>query len=292
MRKKKQPIVKMNDTCLICEGGGFKIAFTAGVLDAFLTTNFRPFNRYVGVSGGTIALSYFLSRQFRFTLSAMQYLAANDHFLSYTRTFDEKGLMDIDFIKNVAIEKIPFNFQAALENLKESQIHFVATNRTNGKAAYFQPENQKQWLDYAVASSTLPFITKGIHLINGQPFCDGGWSDPLPVKWAYQQGIRKILLVRTNPKGYEDFQSWTDYFGSIYYRNHNGLRRIFNNAHRFYNQALEFIDNPPDDLEIIQINPEETLKCTTYGYTKTTILEDYRNGVERGIYFLNQLNDA
>ena len=278
----------MNKFCLICEGGGFKIAFTAGVLDAFLMTSYRPFNRYIGVSGGTVALSYFLSRQYRFTVNAMSYLAENEHFLDYKRTFDEKGYMDVDFIKNVATEVIPFDFDTALENLKESQIRFVATNRNNGDPTYLEPKTKNQWLDYAVASSTLPFVTKGVHKIKGKPYCDGGWSDPLPVKWAYEQGIRKILLVRTYPVDYKDIQSWSDYFGSIYYRNTKGLKKIFDNSHHVYNEGLEFIANPPKDLEIIQINPEEILNSGTYSYTKATILADYRHGVERGMFYLNQ----
>ena len=56
-------------------------------------------------------------------------------------------------------------------------------------------------------------------------------------------------------------------------------------------EGLKFIANPPEDLEIIQINPEEILNSSTYSYTKATILSDYRHGVERGVYYLNGLKE-
>ncbi len=36
---------------LIIQGGGFRTAFSAGVLDAFLKNNYTDFSLYAGVSG-------------------------------------------------------------------------------------------------------------------------------------------------------------------------------------------------------------------------------------------------
>jgi len=276
----------MSKTCLILEGGGFKIAFTAGVLDTFLTASFRPFDQYIGISGGTIAASYYLSSQFRFILKAMHFLAADKSFLDYKRAFDDEGYMNIDFIKKVATKEIPFDFEKALEAVKNKEVHFVATDRKQGTPEYLQPTNAKNWLDYAVASSTLPFVTKGKHKINGKAYFDGGWSDPLPVKWAYENGARKILIIRTFPLEYRDEQSWTDYFGSFYFKESKGLKKVFDDSYKWYNEAVDFINNPPKDLIIEQISPEEILKSRTYSYTPETINQDYRHGVERGMLFL------
>ena len=42
---------------LVVEGGGMKGIYTAGILDAFHTANFNPFNLYIGVSAGTTGLT-------------------------------------------------------------------------------------------------------------------------------------------------------------------------------------------------------------------------------------------
>ena len=53
-----------NKKVLILEGGGFKTSFSAGVMDAFQMQSHNPFDTYIGVSGGCIAISYFLSKKY------------------------------------------------------------------------------------------------------------------------------------------------------------------------------------------------------------------------------------
>lgn len=272
--------------CLIIEGGGFKTAFTAGVTDSFMTSNYNPFNRYVAVSGGTVALSYFLSGQFRFCLDAMQYLAKDIQFTNFKRTFGKEGYMDIDFIKNVAEELVPFDFEKAFKKTEDKKTFFVVTNRKFGNPEYFEPICQKTWMEYSIASSTLPFVTKGKHKIKNKSFFDGGWSDPLPVKWAYENGAREIVVLRTSPASTMKVQSWTDYFGSIYFGASPGLKKAFAFSHEKYNEAIQFMEHPPEDLNLIQIAPEVILKSGTYVYTEDTIVQDYRHGVEMGMRFL------
>ena len=55
----------MSKIALVIEGGGFKSVFSAGVLDAFIINNFNPFDIYLGVSSGAMALSYYLGDQYK-----------------------------------------------------------------------------------------------------------------------------------------------------------------------------------------------------------------------------------
>lgn len=274
---------------LIVEGGGFKIAFTAGVLDTFLVAKYNPFDNYVAVSGGTVALSYYLSKQFRYCFNAMEYLANDVRFTNFRRTLGNEGYMDIDFIKNVAEELVPFDFEKALKVGKKKPIHFVATNRKHGTPEYFSPETQKEWINYSIASSTLPFVTKGKHKIKGKSYFDGGWSDGMPVKWAHENGSRKILVLRTMPVQERKTQSWSDYIGSLIFSESPGLKKAFASSHEGFNEALDFIENPPKGLKVQQIGPEETLQSGTYVYSLETIKQDYRYGVEMGMRFLQEL---
>jgi len=278
-------------TCLIIEGGGFKTGFTSGVLDAFQVAHYRPFDMYLGVSGGSITASYFLSKQYRQCIRAMKLLAKDKLFTQFTRTFGAEGYMNIDYLKNVAKEKVPLDLNIAMNSLKDARIHFVATNRMTGKPAYLTPTKQN-WFDILIASSTLPFVTKGKHNINGIEYFDGGWSDPLPAKWAYQQGAKKILVVRTTPIEQKTTQSLADYFGSYFYKDNLHLQSAFANCHLLYNEAVEFLLAPPKDVIIEQIGPIKNLKSTTYTYTTKTIMSDYRYGLDKGLHYINQKQNA
>ncbi len=276
----------MQQNYLIVEGGGFKTAFTAGILDAFITNNFYPFNNYIGVSGGAVAVSYYLSRQYRYTVNAMKILAKDENFLNYKRTFGEQGYMDIDFLAKVAQNKVPFDIEKAVRLTREAKVYFVVTNREDGHPEYLRPILEN-WLDAVVASSTLPFVTKGLHRLDNKMYFDGGWSDALPVKWAYKNGAKKILVLRTRPATIKSTQSWSDYFGSIYHKASPHLRETFAHCHSRYNEAIDFMANPPSDLSIEQISPIKLLKSGTYSYTKRTIMRDYRYGLDKGLAYLN-----
>jgi len=193
--------------------------------------------------------------------------------------------MDIDYLKKVAQKKVPLDLNSAMTSQKATKVHFVATNRQTGKPAYLIP-NKQNWFDILIASSTLPFVTKGKHNINDIEYFDGGWSDPLPAKWAYEQGAKRILVVRTAPSERKTTQSLADYFGSYFYKDNLHLQNAFANNHILYNDAVEFLLNPPKDLIIEQIAPIKELKSTTYTYTNKTIMSDYRYGLDKGLHYV------
>ncbi len=278
-----------NNTCLVVEGGGFKTGFTSGILDAFIAADYSPFTHYLGVSGGSVAISYFLSQQYRSCLDSILLLAKDKDFLNFKRSLGSQGYMNIDFIAEVASKKVPFQIDKAIEKCGTADVHFVATNRVSGKASYLKPD-PNNWLDTVVASCTLPFVTKGKHVVNGVEYLDGGWSDPLPIKWAYDNGARKILVLRTRPEGDKTKQSWADYFGSIYFRSMPNLSQVFERAYEKYNEGLAFIENPPADLIIEQLTPSKLLKSTTYSYSKKSIMSDYRYGLDCGVKYIMSQN--
>lgn len=272
-------------SCLIVEGGGFRTGFTAGVLDTFLALNHKPFDSYVGVSGGTISLSYFLSGQYRDCISAIKFVAEDKEFAQLRRVFGEEGYMNIELIATSAGNGAKFSLEQALQNVKDLDVRFVATCKEEGTAEYLVPD-EESWIDAIVASCTLPFVTKGKHQVKDRMYFDGGWSDALPVRWAYEQGAREILVIRTNPEEFRSTQSWADYFGSKYFDESTGLGAVFANSHTHYNESLEFIENPPSDLKIHQIVPEEALQSGLYTYGEKTILADYRTGLDMGLSYL------
>ncbi len=274
--------------CLIVEGGGFRTGFTAGVLDSMLVNKFNPFKSYYGISGGSISLSYYLSDQYRSCFSALQYLAEHPSFTNYKRAFQAKGYMDIDFIKEISANEFPFLVDDGLKNISDKSVKIVVTNKETGQPEYLTPE-KKDWIDLIIASCSLPFVTKGQHVHGESKYFDGGWGDAIPVIEAYNQGARKIVIIRTWVSGMKSTQSWADYFGSIYYRSNPTLSETFNSSFKKYNEAVEFIENPPHDLEIIEIAPENLLFSGTYMYSNDSILRDYRYGLDLGTQFIAEL---
>lgn len=275
---------------LILQGGGFRTAFTAGVLDAFLEAEYFPFDAIVANSGGAIAASYYVSGQKNAFITAMKHLAEDPHFVQYSRVLKQIGLMDVDYFQKIADEIVPFHLEKALLKKEILNIRFVATHSVTGKAHYLQPERHN-WMDVVIASCTLPFLTKGKHPVADNIYFDGGWSDALPIQWAYTQGTKDALIIRTLPIEKKLTQSWTDWVAS-YINQNKSLRKTFANNHNYYNNSIDFIKKPPLDLRIEQIAPETPLKSSTYTKNKLHLELDYAYGYELGEkYLLSQIEE-
>ena len=98
-----------NKKVLILEGGGFKTSFSAGVMDAFQMQSHNPFDSYIGVSGGCIAISYFLSKRYGYFYQCMRTLCQDERFVKYSKAFTD-GLMNLDFFYDIAYKEFPFDF--------------------------------------------------------------------------------------------------------------------------------------------------------------------------------------
>jgi predicted patatin/cPLA2 family phospholipase len=195
--------------------------------------------------------------------------------------------MNIDYLRDVAHEHVPFNVDHALVEAKGKDVHFVATNRSTGLPEYLAPSDQ-DWVEVVIASCTRPFITKGIHKVQNMDLMDGAWGDPIPIRWAADQGADDILIIRTTHATKRVSKSIPNYLGSLFYRSQKDLSECFKQHHTFFNASLEFIQTPPEKVKIEQLWPEDGLKCTGTSYSVNSIKTDYRYGLQVGIDFVRK----
>jgi len=275
---------------LIIQGGGFRTAFSSGVLDAFMQNNYNPFDLYVAVSGGAIACSYYIAGQQQHCFNAICFLSEKGRFVNYSQFLKFQPVMDIDIFYSISNRYYPFDRITAENNLIEKQFAIVLTDKINGCAHYGDP-TKTGWEETVIASCSLPFITKGKHTINGIDYMDGAWGDPLPVKWAVQQGATDITVIRTAPANEKIKKSWIDHLGETYYLKNEKIKKLFTDNHRIYNQSIDYINNPPQGVIIKQIAPEQQLKSGNYTNSTALLEEDYQNGLEKGALYLESRRD-
>jgi predicted patatin/cPLA2 family phospholipase len=278
--------MKKTKTSLVVQGGGFRTAFTAGVLDSFLLYGKCDFDHYIGVSAGAIAISYFIGEQYGSHYEAAHHMINDPNFLNVKNALSQKGYMNIDYLRTVAEDICPFNMKTALKNIENSKVEFVATDLDTGEPVFLEP-TEDNWLETVIASSTLPFVTKGSHKIDGKTLMDGGWSDPLPVTRAYDLGAKSIIVIGTLPSS-KIKQSWPDYLATLYYRKDHARLKVFKNSHAVYNESIEFISNPPSDVKIDYLAPQKSLQSGTYNKSENSLLNDYRHGMHVALDYLSK----
>lgn len=253
-----------------------------------MSQQYNPFDLYVGVSGGAIALSYFLSGKEHACIEAMLHLTDDNRFLNYKHLLSSKPVMDVDFFREIAEDLSPFDIDHALKQIEGKTMGIVMTSAETGKPHYHFP-TKESWIDALIASSSMPLVTKGAHEVEGKGFIDGAWSDALPVKWAIEQGATEILIIRTTKAEEKAKQHWLDYFGQLLHWRKKEIQEMFKNNHLQFNTSLEFIANPPSGISITQIAPEQELNAQQHSNSSALIKKDYTVGVEKGLEFLSRL---
>ena len=278
--KKKEKIA------LVIEGGGFKSVFSAGVLDAFLINKFKPFDIYIGVSSGAMCLSYYVASQYKAYFSLSKDVSVDKKFLSYRHALSEQGYMDLNFLTKYAKQNNPLDFEKINESTENKQFYIVATNLENGKPVYLEP-SPKNHYKCLKATSSLPFFTKGSCEINGVNFMDGAWSDGIPVKAAAEFGATKVIVIRPNPLGYKmDGLSYLGLLAGYWWKNNPEVRDNFFKEDNKYNEAVDFLKEKHENLEILQICPNNFLKSSVVGTSVEDLTRDYHAGLEKGMDFL------
>jgi len=278
---------KQEKIALVIEGGGFKSVFSAGVLDAFLINKFQPFDMYIGVSSGAMCLSYYVANQYKAYFLLSKEISVDRKFLSYRHSLSEQGYMDLNFLTKYAKEHNPLDLKKIIESTENKELYIVATNLENGEAVYLEPD-KKNFYKCLQATSSLPFFTKGSCEINGVNFMDGAWSDGIPVKAAAEFGATKVIVIRPNPLGYK--MAGLSYLGLLagyWWKNNPEVRDNFFKEDSKYNEAVDFLAEKHESLELLQICPDSFLKSRVVGTSVDNLTQDYHAGLEKGMDFLS-----
>jgi len=271
---------------LVLEGGSLRCAFTAGVLDAFAAVDYRPFNHYIAVSAGSMALTSFLSGQRKHFIELAMELADDSRFISFRSAFSEEGLMNLSFLAKTVMESAPIDWSVLEEEIAGKKVLIVTTDAEQGLPLYLEP-NTKDWMRCVLASSTLPLVTRGRIKVNGQWMFDGGYSDGIPFMKAVELGCKKILVIRTRPSGVHVAQGYLDYIASWMYWWTPKLLRLFEFGFKHYNAKVDALKTGGNgDSEWEELAPKMPLRSDGYYVTRLDLLSDYHQGLEVGCDWL------
>jgi predicted patatin/cPLA2 family phospholipase len=223
-----------------------------------------------------------------------------------------KHIVDLDwyFDKTKEVNRA-IDFKTAKTSLGERELLITATNTRDRKAYYLSPTGEEhQWRELLKASSALPFLYKqGVKLtpwLNAQAanetntitelqedfFLDGGLAAPLPVREAYNRGARKIVVIRTVDADFQAQSAWVQKLRSLATAAGYCPKTLdyLIQHEQAYLDELNFMTNPPSDVEIIQIFADETLHSKLLGSTNDDLRKDHKLGVKAGREYLKSQN--
>ncbi|MBA5761836.1 patatin-like phospholipase family protein [Vibrio sp. 404] len=182
---------------LVAQGGGQRGIFTAGVLDAFLLSDFDPFHRFYGTSAGALNLSAYLCRQKGIGRSFILDLTTSAEFFHLFSYIRRKQYLGLDW----ALEKIcdyPYRLDIDMgRRVLGSRQAYAAVTDASRLIDCYLPMLAEDWKQVLTATCAIPRLYE--HEVNFPhgSYIDGGVSASIPVQEAWRQGARCIVVIRT-----------------------------------------------------------------------------------------------
>ncbi|WP_298716340.1 patatin family protein [uncultured Oceanisphaera sp.] len=274
---------------LVCEGGGQRGIFTAGVLDVFMEARFDPFDILIGTSAGAQNLSAFVcdARGYARTLIE-EYTTRADFFrpLHFARGGD---LVDLDWFFDVLTHGLPLDIHTGRKRLNGRELLFCSTRTGDYQPHYFHP-GESDWMLGLKASSAIPLFYRAGVEWQGERYVDGAVADAIPVREAYRRGARTIVVIRTVPQHSRFSPHWARKLEGWIGRERLGdLMQIVEAHERCFNDFHDFIHCPPKDAQIIEIFPHQPLQSRVLGSSRAQLEQDYELGRHYGLHFLHTL---
>ena len=277
-----------NKKALIVEGGGSRGVFSFGVTDSFIQASFNPFDIHFGVSNGAVVQLWYLLKAADYNLDKMLFSASKDY-VRYSNIIFNKSIMNFEKLYQDANKVFPIDFERLQDHLSGKIFYVVVSDALTGKPEYIQL-SQENYINEMLATGSLPVLMKNEITLDGRRKFDGGITDPIPVKKAYEMGAKEIIIIRTYEQAFVRKTKLENYIAAMATRSYPNISKALIANTTTYNSALEFIQNPPSDCTIRQICPPKRLK-TKRATTNANIMKaDYLIGKDAGRAFLKNYN--
>lgn len=248
-------------TGLVLEGGALRTIFSAGVCDAFLDGDLPMPDYTVGVSAGIAYGTSYLSRQKRRNLKLVTTYAKDPRYMSMRNLADPKNraYFGLKFtFETIPTRLLPFDYDAF--EAYPGTVEAVVTNVNTAQAEYL-PVDRRECPNLTLeASCALPMLSPMIE-IGGQPYLDGGCSDAIPWKRAFDVGCDRVVVVLTRERDYRKGSDGSLRMMEPAFRKHPEFIQLMRTRAERYNACREELFALEQAGKILVIAPEDTLGC-------------------------------
>lgn len=186
-------------TGLIDVGGGTRGVYGAGVIDRLLDDGI-DFDYCIGVSAGAGNLATYVAGQRGRNYAFYADYAFRKPYMSLKNFLETGSYIGLDYIYGELTNEggeNPLDYDAFSASPKEFVV--VATDVETGLPRYFPKEKvRRNHYDVVKASCDVPVVNRP-YVVEGRGYFDGGLSDPVPFRRAFEDGCDKVVIILTRP---------------------------------------------------------------------------------------------
>lgn len=251
----------MDNVGLVVEGGGTKIAYSAGVLKCFLKHRiYLPYG--VGISSGAEVLLSYCSRQIeRLEVSTIE-AASQKGAVGIVPLFKEGALFGLEETNNYIEKHAPFDFMTFFASSTDMEIGVY--NMETNSVEYFGKPYVDESMTLLKASCVLLLLTRP-YKWNGRRYFDAGLVDMISIERAIEHGCDKFIVLSTKEKGYrrKPAPKWQIWLARLIYRDPVIVDNL-KNRHVNYQKQWDKIDQLEREGKVIVLRPPKDMGVTRY----------------------------
>jgi predicted patatin/cPLA2 family phospholipase len=254
-------------TALIVEGGAMRGAWAAGVLAYLQECGRHQYDLVYAASSGACSAAYFVADMWEPGLSIWREFACN--VVRKSNFLRRKPIIDLAYlVDHVMRQRIPLSVEV-LQKMP-TRFFIVLTDCHTGEPVYFHVCDDRVFAALR-ATSSMPLATRGFDYVDGQPFADGGLSDPIPVQRAIQDGATDITVVLTHSLDFR-LKPAPRWMGRLAYPDYPKVAEVWTAQQNVnYNAALELIKQPPPGVRIQVFHPLRPLAVGSFSVDQKQI---------------------
>jgi predicted patatin/cPLA2 family phospholipase len=242
-------------TALIVEGGAMRGAWAAGVLAYLQERGLRQYDFVYAASSGACSAVYFVADMWEPGLAIWRELACNV-------VLRRKPIIDLAYLVDHIIRtRVPLSVEALQK--APTRFYIVLTDCHTGEPVYFHVCDDRVFAALR-ATSSMPLATRGFDYVDGQPYADGGVSDPIPLRRAIQDGATDITVVLTHNPDFR-LDPKPRWMGKLAYPKWPMVAKVWTARQNVnYNAALDLMKQPPPGVRIRVFRPLKPLPVGSF----------------------------
>lgn len=261
--------------------------WTAGITDVMMEHDVCP-DALIGVSAGAAFGCNYKSRQIG---RAIRY---NTRFAHDSRYNGVKSLLTSGdyFNAHFGYHVVPYEydiFDTATFEQNPMTFTIVCTDVETGQAVYHDMTHvDYDELEWLRASASMPLASKVVH-VQGRKLLDGGVSDSIPLEYFEQQGIRRNVVILTQPLGYQKEHNKLMPLMRLSLRKYPNFLRALDERHLMYNRQLEYVAEAERQGRCLVIRPEEKIPIGHISHDADQMRLVYESGRKVGEQFIDRI---
>lgn len=247
---------------IVLEGGTFRPIFSCGVMDALLDNNIN-FNYAIGVSAGiTHGFSYFSKQRGR----AHDIIKNHRHdkrYIGMRNYFSDRSLFGLKFAyETIGNEIYPFDWDTFKAN--PIKVLIGVTNAHTGEIEYLDGRDMDNTYDMLKATCALPLAFPAIK-VGDKEYFDGGITDSIPAKKAYEDGNENMLIVLTRTDDYvKTLSKGVKIAARLFKKKYPKVAEAMLKRHEMYNKQLAYCKKLEEEGNAVILRPSRETQIKSF----------------------------